>query len=288
MLTSRAALGVGEKAIADAPVNPDFQGDGSEYSGGLIREKALGMDNIKFYRADSEGETPSTLTDGAPPMGALPPDPALKTIMEQRGLFELSSRRRSIDSVQAMGSVAQTRPADQRSRASTVTSLARGTVAPTNQSQPTNTSMTLDIRPGGTASHSPIGTSPSTPWSADSPSSPTAPPRLNTADSSSSIPLIQIEKGLNVLVVDDDALTRRLMSRMLTRLGCVVDTAENGKIALDKILANKNDAPAEGANPNGGSGPASSVAPAIEGYDIVFLDNQMVCVQCPCSFIAYV
>ncbi|BGP07684.1 hypothetical protein JCM10049v2_003524 [Rhodotorula toruloides] len=42
---------------------------------------------------------------------------------------------------------------------------------------------------------------------------------------------------LKVLVVDDDALTRRLMSRMMMRLGCEVETAENGQIALDMILA---------------------------------------------------
>ncbi|GAA5837911.1 hypothetical protein JCM9279_004065 [Rhodotorula babjevae] len=42
---------------------------------------------------------------------------------------------------------------------------------------------------------------------------------------------------LKVLVVDDDTLTRKLMSRMMQRLGCEVETAENGKIALDMILA---------------------------------------------------
>ena len=44
------------------------------------------------------------------------------------------------------------------------------------------------------------------------------------------------ELGMKVLVVDDDPLTRKLMSRMLTRLGCKVTTAENGEIALDLIL----------------------------------------------------
>lgn len=42
---------------------------------------------------------------------------------------------------------------------------------------------------------------------------------------------------LNVLVVDDDPLTRKLMTRMLTRLGCVCETAENGLIALGAFLA---------------------------------------------------
>jgi CheY-like chemotaxis protein len=54
-----------------------------------------------------------------------------------------------------------------------------------------------------------------------------------------------------VLVVDDDQLTRTLMSRLLTRLGCKVSTAENGEIALDMLLS--------------GPGP----------FAVVFLDNQM-------------
>ena len=43
------------------------------------------------------------------------------------------------------------------------------------------------------------------------------------------------EGPLRVLVVDDDPLTRKLMSRMLTRIGCKVATAEHGEIALDMM-----------------------------------------------------
>jgi CheY-like chemotaxis protein len=42
-------------------------------------------------------------------------------------------------------------------------------------------------------------------------------------------------EALNVLVVDDDALTRKLMSRMLTRLGHTVTQAEDGAGALKMI-----------------------------------------------------
>lgn len=42
---------------------------------------------------------------------------------------------------------------------------------------------------------------------------------------------------LTVLVVDDDPLTRKLMARMLTRMGHDVAMAENGAIALQKIVA---------------------------------------------------
>jgi CheY-like chemotaxis protein len=55
--------------------------------------------------------------------------------------------------------------------------------------------------------------------------------------------------GLSVLVVDDDTLTRRLMTRMLQRLGADVSNAENGQSALDAIATND--------------------------FDVVFLDNQM-------------
>jgi osomolarity two-component system, sensor histidine kinase SLN1 len=65
-------------------------------------------------------------------------------------------------------------------------------------------------------------------------------------------PLTAVPPGLPVLVVDDDALTRTLMTRMLSRLGCNVSTAENGEVALEMVLS---------------------------GYDgrfaVVFLDNQM-------------
>lgn len=60
-------------------------------------------------------------------------------------------------------------------------------------------------------------------------------------------------RSLSALVVDDDSLTRRLMSRMLSRLGHVVTTVDNGKKAVDLILENAEDSP----------------------FEIVFLDNQM-------------
>ncbi|KAJ6585562.1 hypothetical protein B0H19DRAFT_1110156 [Mycena capillaripes] len=41
---------------------------------------------------------------------------------------------------------------------------------------------------------------------------------------------------LRVLVVDDDAITRALSSKLLTKLGCVVHTAENGRECVDMVL----------------------------------------------------
>ncbi|KAL0956096.1 hypothetical protein HGRIS_002265 [Hohenbuehelia grisea] len=98
--------------------------------------------------------------------------------------------------------------------------------------------------------------------------------------SASTVPTIR--PPLNVLVVDDDPLTRMLMSRLLKRLGCTVSLAENGRVALDMILkaspgaetvaqelANLDEMPV--ASKRGG-GLSCRVA---ERFDIIFLDNQM-------------
>jgi osomolarity two-component system sensor histidine kinase SLN1 len=77
---------------------------------------------------------------------------------------------------------------------------------------------------------------------------------------------------LRVLIVDDDALTRRLMSRMMVRLGCTASTAENGQVALNMLLASEDSAAAagkgDGTAPRAGSG-------SDKPFDIVFLDNQV-------------
>ncbi|KAF8684902.1 His Kinase A (phosphoacceptor) domain [Rhizoctonia solani] len=96
---------------------------------------------------------------------------------------------------------------------------------------------------------------------------------------------------LRVLVVDDDSLTRRLMTRMLTRLGCTVENAENGQIALDMLLAplptpqsQRTQSSAGFPSPLSASieHPTPTLAAQSGGweygeskYDIVFLDNHM-------------
>lgn len=86
------------------------------------------------------------------------------------------------------------------------------------------------------------------------------------------------DSKIRALVVDDDALTRRLMQRMLSRLGCTVDTAENGKIALGKILdepispglLSLNLAKLQSSKSDG------TKTSHVYHYDVIFLDNQMV------------
>ena len=55
-------------------------------------------------------------------------------------------------------------------------------------------------------------------------------------------------------MVDDDALTRRLVRRMMERLGCEVSDAENGAVALELLLKEK----------DGGG----------ENFEVTFLDNR--------------
>lgn len=108
---------------------------------------------------------------------------------------------------------------------------------------------------------------------------------------SGSLPLPLSRKGsmagfnppMIVLVVDDDRLTRTVMSRMLTRLGCHVSTAENGEIALEMIIGGPGTSKTEDG-PNfrifdcshdsekdqNGEGAENGYP-----YDAVFLDNQM-------------
>lgn len=66
---------------------------------------------------------------------------------------------------------------------------------------------------------------------------------------------------LRVLVVDDDQLTRTLMTRMLTRLGCTVETASDGQEALDILL--------------GGVSAEHPMGTQPRYFDLVSLDNAM-------------
>jgi CheY-like chemotaxis protein len=72
---------------------------------------------------------------------------------------------------------------------------------------------------------------------------------------------------------------------MLTRLGCVVSTAENGEVALDKITgktwrtedgSNSRDlAPSNDGERDLGAEECEGTIENSGAYDVVFLDNQM-------------
>ena len=96
---------------------------------------------------------------------------------------------------------------------------------------------------------------------------------------------MEITPGLQVLVVDDDRMTRLLMTRMLERLRCVVTTASNGRQALQLLLGEEQNGgtPAEDQEQNSPSDSRdmprdwmSVYTPSKEGrFAITFLDNQM-------------
>ncbi|KAF8517934.1 hypothetical protein BU17DRAFT_49029 [Hysterangium stoloniferum] len=85
------------------------------------------------------------------------------------------------------------------------------------------------------------------------------------------------DRCLSALVVDDDFVTRQLMSRLLTRLGIAVTCAENGAVALDLILGNEHTAtPPIADKPQSTQGLSGYLNTMQEKrFDIIFLDNQM-------------
>ncbi|KZT58102.1 hypothetical protein CALCODRAFT_468890 [Calocera cornea HHB12733] len=87
--------------------------------------------------------------------------------------------------------------------------------------------------------------------------SPSSEPPLSPLSSAISPAVPEGTDPLRILVVDDDPLTRTLMTRMLNRLGCVVETAEDGQEALDILL-----------------GSAEANRPA-QLFDMISLDNAM-------------
>ncbi|KAG8950868.1 hypothetical protein FRC04_007100 [Tulasnella sp. 424] len=94
-------------------------------------------------------------------------------------------------------------------------------------------------------------------------------------------PPLPFNPPLNVLVVDDDALTRKLMTRILTRNGCVVQTADNGKSAFDMAINAKTPfnwdsaSTTTDAKSNGGVVHTPYLQEMEPKYDVIFLDNQM-------------
>lgn len=105
---------------------------------------------------------------------------------------------------------------------------------------------------------------------------PTSPPPLhpktsNIVPSSSAFPPSSAKIDREVLVVDDDYLTRTLMTRLLSRLGCTVHTAENGQMALDILSPSPTSVPSPTTST---SGVSTSSGPGRQ-FLVVFMDNQM-------------
>ena len=126
---------------------------------------------------------------------------------------------------------------------------------------------------------------PPTAFSEIRPGGPQTPSSASVLTNTSLSTPMEITPGLPVLVVDDDRMTRLLMTRMLERLRCVVTTAANGKQALQILLGEEQcgGTPADDQEPNfpsdGREVPrdwASIHTASKEGkFAITFLDNQM-------------
>lgn len=107
-----------------------------------------------------------------------------------------------------------------------------------------------------------------------------------TSPSANRPPQIDITPGLQVLVVDDDKMTRMLFQRMLGRLKCQVTTAINGYEALQLVTGDRevSQTPAEEEHEHAfldGEDQMNIVEmERVKGekdnkFAIVFLDNQM-------------
>ncbi|KAF7327913.1 Histidine kinase domain-containing protein [Mycena kentingensis (nom. inval.)] len=76
-----------------------------------------------------------------------------------------------------------------------------------------------------------------TPAPAPKPPVPETPDLPPAAPLTPIVPAAATASQLRVLVVDDDSVTRVLSSKLLTKLGCIVQTAKDGQECVDMVLA---------------------------------------------------
>lgn len=147
-------------------------------------------------------------------------------------------------------------------KSSTDTTRPRLVERPTYVELPSPGSFTLDAAP--------VTTTPPTP--------PQIPFGLTHSRKSSGSPTI-FDPGLHALVVDDDPLTRMLMKRLLSRLGCSVSTAENGELALEMILGVVKSSYTPSTDNSAGNDSIMEQSCSTKSdeikYHVIFLDNQM-------------
>ncbi|CCM01334.1 uncharacterized protein FIBRA_03383 [Fibroporia radiculosa] len=242
-------LGIGMKATP-ALTTPNFC-DESETPSVMTK-------TAKSYACEKVDSAPDSPNARTPALGPSNSSSALHSIMEQGGMVEISSKRgeqqlvvtRTIgDPSTGTGIVDDITPPAVPDTPSAMKEFPTGMMRPKLSQLPKPQTFSLDP-----------------------PLSPSACSASTQATSSSCIQ----EGPLRVLVVDDDPLTRKLMSRMLTRIGCRVSTAENGEMALEMILGTGQRA-TPSSEDTGSAGLSMEVVPAPDEprYAVVFLDNQM-------------
>ncbi|KIP07109.1 hypothetical protein PHLGIDRAFT_71543 [Phlebiopsis gigantea 11061_1 CR5-6] len=262
-------LGVGLKALPGlkSVETPDASGDHPDYSLSGIMRDAGAMSGSQVETPDTQAQDRTTA--------------ALHGIMEQGGLVELRAKRDDTSPVltRTIG--------DPSTGTDTIASSATEEDASPSRS-PRALPLQVVERPNYLELPAPQDFSqhgfPSPP--SMTPASTSSLLHSSTLGSPPQTPGHGHENELKVLVVDDDPLTRKLMSRMLTRIGCKVSTAENGEIALEMILGvvsrvtpSSEETGSAGLSAEGPLAPAVSARPSMAGddykYAVVFLDNQM-------------
>ncbi|CUA78227.1 Autoinducer 2 sensor kinase/phosphatase LuxQ [Vibrio cholerae O1 biovar El Tor str, N16961] [Rhizoctonia solani] len=277
----------------------------------IIERSGFVLDASSGVGPEPHDITPSTIASNPSDVAFMPTLPiesnaALKTIIEHGGMVELASRRprvppapnevpivvtRTMDStdssILANAVLGQTEAPEASQNSNTPSTTNASTAQVSTESDPTFAQPTPTASARATVRQRPSFVAlperqqfnfPPTesPANGDSkrPGPSPAPDKKGSTLSGSTI--VETPNTLNVLVVDDDPLTRKLMSRMLTRLGCVCDTAENGLIALEMLLGPMTGTPSTGDPPSStpSDSPAAS-AQAMSKYAVVFLDNQM-------------
>ncbi|KIJ55470.1 hypothetical protein M422DRAFT_240090 [Sphaerobolus stellatus SS14] len=197
---------------------------------------------------------------------------ALKSIMDQGGLVELAPRRTGLGDNAAMLNGAK--PLDKTPLSEDNRQVPAIPPSKDPDAKPSNGRPTFIALPEresfftGAVIHSAMPPSPGI-------------QRALTQASSSPNPSLHVESPLYALVVDDDYITRQLMSRLLTRLGISVTCAENGAVALDLILGMENGVASPSVERSPSVLPSSPTLSDNRSstqnprFDIIFLDNQM-------------
>jgi osomolarity two-component system, sensor histidine kinase SLN1 len=240
------ALGVGKRAVIAS--KPLIDHDHSRLS--LDCTNGVQSSPDRSSTRPSSGSTPPGRDVAGPiTMPVMSPlaTSALKTIMEQGSVPILSHAALNVSSVSSRATTPAAESVDKvegpmpTANSSKVSSFDEGPPRLSLSVPPSSVCGMLDVstvrrKSSDTAVGSETGSLPALPFSSASSSfPPTGSPALSTLNSRTSV-----GDGLHplrVLIVDDDPLTRTLMSRLFVRLGCHVFTAENGSIALEQILA---------------------------------------------------
>ncbi|KZO92222.1 hypothetical protein CALVIDRAFT_487979, partial [Calocera viscosa TUFC12733] len=263
------ALGVGKEAIVPLTERQQLEEAGTMSPPMMLEGTDDDTGNPPVLTAPSNVSGMRIPLPQTGPCAHFAADSAMKTILEHDGMVELTSRRAGAVSSPS-GTIRSGEPSPNMQEAFSPQSIA-SLLPPVSQNAGQAEANGSPRKPTfeGTLLSTPLD----------------SPPNLQAASPGRSTPQQSppAEDPLPVLVVDDDHLTRRLMARMLTRLGCIADVAEDGAIALNMLLGQNPAARALRADPFYAGAAIPPPPPESEDeekidehkYGVVFLDNQM-------------